>query len=209
MSPYNKKRLRIALGLIGFLFVFLIARGMYTSIARLGKVGVDIQTVPSDAQVSIDGKLSSSRPYLKPGTYTFTAAKDGFEKKSTEVTISKSQHAVSLILSPVSTEAKEWAKNNQSEYEKLGSLAVKERIVTVNEKNPLIAKLPYYDITGPFSIGYAFSTEESVDAYIIIKNSTPDGRIKALRWIHDQGIDPADLTIQFKDFVNPTREEGI
>lgn len=201
------KQLRLILGAIILLVVVLAAWGLYTSTIHRGKIGVEIQVVPGDAQVFLDGKrISSSKPYLKPGSYVFSATKEGFEKNSAEITISATHRYVGILLSPVSDEAKKWATDNQAKIEQIGSRIVTERASVVENENPLLAKLPYDDIMGPFSIDFGFNTEQSYSAYIIIKNATPAGRVRALQWIRDQGVDPADLTIQFEDFNNPTNQ---
>jgi hypothetical protein len=209
VQHYNK-RLRLILGILLLIVLILAARGIYNSVIHRGKVGVEIQTAPEDAQVLLDSKqISSSKPYLKPGTYKFSATKDGFEKNTREITISPANHYVGLVLSPVSDDAQEWATDNQAIYEEIGSRIVDERVDVVGKKNPLVAKLPYIDVMGPFSIDYTFSSEQSYSADIIIKNTTPAGRIRALQWIRSQGVDPADLTIQFEDFDNPTNQGDI
>jgi hypothetical protein len=203
---YNK-RLRLVLGVVLLLVTILTAWGVYGSVVNRGMVGVEIQTVPNDAQVLLDGKqLSSSKPYINPGTYVFSATKDGFEKSAREITISAANHYVGLVLTPVSKDAQEWAIDNQAKYEEIGSRIVEERVNIVEKENPLLAKLPYIDVMGPFSVDFSFSSETSERAYIIIKNATPAGRIRALQWIRGQGVDPADLIIQFEDFNNPTAQ---
>lgn len=203
------KQLRVVLWITALLLVIVVAWGVYGSIKHRGLVGIDILTVPGDAEVMLDGKPVSSKPYLKPGTYSFTATKDGFKKSSLDMNISESHHFVGIALTPQSEDATKWAEINQDEYEKLGSRMIDERITTVDDVNPLLSKLPYIDVMGPFSISYAFSSEDSVNAYIIIKNATPAGRVKALQWIRAQGVDPADLNIQFQDFINPTTQGDV
>lgn len=203
---YNQRfRLIVRIGLL--LVAVLTVWSIYNWFAHRGDVGVEIETVPGDAQVLLDGeKLSSSKPYIEPGTYTFSATKDGFEKATREITISSTSHYVGLVLSPVSEDAQKWAADNQDAYEDVGTQIVDERVDTVEDKNPLLAKLPYIDVMGPFAIDYEFSSETSYDATIVIRNSTPNGRLKALQWIRTQDIDPADLTIRFEDFSNPTNQ---
>jgi len=204
---YYKKQLRVLVGAVLLLVVLLTALGIYNSIMHSGKIGVEIQAVPGDAQISLNGKqVSSGKIYLKAGTYTFTATKQGFDKSTADLDVSSSHHYVGLLLNPVSDEAKKWATDNQARYEKVGSQMADVRATVVEKENPLLAKLPYIDVMGPFSIDYTFSSEGSSTPYIIIKNSTSAGRVRALQWIRNQGVDLADLTIQFNDFDNPTNQ---
>lgn len=204
------QRFRLITKIVVAILVVLTIWNIYSWIAHRGKIGVELQIVPGDAQVLLDGKqLSSSKPYLKPGTYTFSASKDGFEKASRQLTISVTNHYVGLTLSPVSEDAQKWATDNQAAYEDVGSRLADEHVATVTENNPLLDKLPYIDVMGPFSINYTFSSEGATDSTIIIRNATPNGRIKALQWIRDQGVDPADLIIEFEDFHNPTNQGDV
>ncbi len=204
------KQLRLIIGAVIFLVLVFAAWGVYNSIVHRGKIGVKVQTVPGDAQVLVNGKpLSSSTAYLEPGTYTFTATKEGFEKSTVEIAVKPSRRSVSLTLPPVSDEAQKWAAENQGKYEEIGSQMIDERVLIVEDENPLLNKMPYDDIMGPFSINYEFASETDYKAKMIIRNSTPSGRIKALQWIREQGVDPADLNIEFEDFHNPTNQGDL
>ncbi len=64
---------------------------------------------------------------------------------------------------------------------------------------------PITDINGPFTIEYIY-TKNGVD-YIKIIDSSPQGRMNAMHWLRERGIDPTNLDIQFDDFVNPLKGE--
>ncbi len=206
---YNK-RLRFIFRAVLLVMLILAFWGIYNSFIHRGEVGVVIRTVPEDARVELNGRqVSSSRIYLKPGSYVFTATMKGFQSTSSEIAVSKSRQYVGLVLSPVSDEALKWAEENQTKFEEVGSRVVQDHALAIEKTNPLLAKLPYDDIMGPFSINFDFASETALKATIIIRNSTPNGRIKALRWIREQGVDPADLMIRFEDFNNPTNQGDI
>lgn len=205
-----KKQLRLALGLVLMLVLAWGSWRIYNSVMHRGKIAVQIQTVPSSARVTLNGKkISSSKTYLEPGEYVFSASEDGFETNSAEVPISASRQYVGLILSPISEEAKKWAVDNQTEYAEIGSRVSNDRVSIAEKDNPLLEKLPYYDIIGPFAIDFDFGSEGSLKAKTVIRNSTPNGRLKALKWIREQGVDPADLMIEFEDFDNPTSRGDV
>lgn len=65
---------------------------------------------------------------------------------------------------------------------------------------------PVTDVTGPFTIEY-IQTKDRVD-YIKVVDSSPQGRMNAMHWLRERGIDPTDLDIQFDDFANPLKSEG-
>ncbi len=62
---------------------------------------------------------------------------------------------------------------------------------------------PITDINGPFTIEYLY-TKNSVD-HIKIVDSSPQGRMNAIHWLREHGIDPTDLDIRFDDFTNPLK----
>lgn len=70
----------------------------------------------------------------------------------------------------------------------------------------ILYNLPVTDINGPFTIEYLY-TKDGVD-YIKITDSSPQGRVNALHWLRERGIDPTELIIQFEDFKNPLDSGG-
>lgn len=88
-------------------------------------------------------------------------------------------------------------KNNGSETaETEGSLPV----------HSILYSPAVIDINGPFTIEYLY-TKDSVD-YIKVTDSSPQGRMNAMHWLRERGIDPTDLGIYFDDFANPLNSEG-
>jgi flagellar basal body-associated protein FliL len=63
--------------------------------------------------------------------------------------------------------------------------------------------LPITDINGPFTLEYLY-TKNDVD-YLKVSDSSPQGRMNALHWIRENGLDPTDLNVQFEDFTNPLK----
>ena len=65
----------------------------------------------------------------------------------------------------------------------------------------LFLNLPTTDIDGPFTLTYLY-TKDGVD-YVKVTDSSPRGRMNALHWLRQNGVDPTDINIQFDDFTNP------
>lgn len=212
---YDEKMKRMKLIVIGLVvLVFgIVAVNVVLGVQRSAKIAVTIEVMPKDAAVTIDSKRSrAGTAYVSPGSHTFTASKEGFTDAKQTVVISDTTHYVGLILPAVSAEAKKWAASDVvwPELERIAGEISSTQSAGIRQKTPLINYLPESDILGPYTISYAISGEGTDEkATIVVKNSTANGRIKALQWIRKQGFDPADLTIQFEDFNNPTNQGDI
>jgi len=188
--------------------VFFAVQG----VGHTGKIATTVEVQPKDSVVKMGGAvIGSGTIYLSPGEYSFTAEKTGFTTAKQTIIISKDNHYVGLTPTPVSTEAIAWSNQTENALavEQIGSKRSDTSGQTASTKNPLIDRLPYSDILGPFTVDYAFDTTDSTKTKIVIMDSTANGRVKALQWIRSQGVDPADLTIEFQDFTNPTNQGDI
>lgn len=63
------------------------------------------------------------------------------------------------------------------------------------------------DTTGPFTVSYLGVADDG-KSLLSVSDSSPPGRIKAIRWIQDQGFDLLKTEIQFVDFNNPLISNG-
>lgn len=188
--------------LIVLLVVIIIASALQTA-GRSGKVPVNIEVMPEDSIVKVDGVKVSKTVYLSPGEYSFVAEKAGFEDDKKVVNISSSTKSIQLLPIPVSAEALIWASKNQAQREALGGQAASQRGSQIREKNPLLNYLPRIDVAGSFRIDFGYTGKDNLDTYLIVSSSTPRGRSNAINWIKERGVDPAVLDIRFKDYKNP------
>lgn len=204
-QPNTKKIIILALAVAIMILLFFMIQGF----SRSSKIATTIEVMPKDSIVKMDGKtISSGTLYVKPGEHVFTAEKSGFNTAKSTIIIAKDNHYAGLTPDPVSADAISWAKQPQNalEIERIGGIRSENSGKDASLKNPIIDRLPYSDILGPFTVDYAFDATDSTKTHIVISNSTPNGRVKALQWIRDQGFDPANLTINFEDFNNPTNQ---
>lgn len=206
---YDQKKIRIFI-IAAIIFVGVIAAFSAVIIAnRSGKIGVTITTNPTDATVILDNKtIINNKTYVTPGKHVFSAAKDGFANKATTIDVSESRNTATIVLDPVSDEAKQWVSDHSKEREALGDQAANERGVSLSSLNPLMDKLPYIDIAGPFAIDYAYDEKDNTKVFYLIHDTTPSGRINALKWIRSQGYDPTTLDIRFSDYESPLAAKG-
>lgn len=198
------KKLRLVIILMSLLVVILLCINL---IPKIGKTKVSINVSPSDSMISINNKPSSRGvKYLKPGKYTFTAKRDGFSDDTIALELQNISQEIQLIPSPITQAAFDFLKNNpkiQIEREALGAQRSEQTGQKITNTNPLISKLPYTDIDGPFTIAYALTPSSDGTVDIIISDSSPEGRENAIKWIKSQGVDPSDLNLIFYDFQNP------
>lgn len=196
----GKKRLFV----VGFglfaVFVFMIVN----SLSHTGKVYVKINVFPEDALIQINGQKSRSGVWLKPDQYRFSAEKDGFTKDEQTIRVSYEASDVYLIPTPSSEEARRWASQEDVSAKREVYGGLKASIVgeSIANASPIIELLPKYDIAGPYSIDYGL--EPNNHTFLLIGDSTPTGRQRALQWIRDSGFNPSELDIRFDDFTNPT-----
>lgn len=212
---YDEKmqRTKKVIILLTVIIVSIISINLWLNIKRSDKIATTFEVMPTDAKIIIDGKKSrAGMVYLSPGTYKITASKDGFSDVKKTIAITQNNNYVGLILPAVSDEAKKWAASDAvwPELERIAGEISRYQSSSLRDKTPLINYLPESNIMGPYTISYSvFGVGDNEQVTIIIKNSTPNGRLKALQWIRDQGVDPADLIIEFEDFHNPTNQGDV
>jgi hypothetical protein len=208
----KQTRSKKILFLIGFLFVFFVVYNVSLSFSRSGKTRVDVDVIPGDSKITInDHRSKKGSNYLKPGTYTFKATAEGFEEFTYTIEVKKDPLRVGLVPSPQSEDAKKWLTDNpeiQLQREALGGGNYTQKGTQIESETPLIAQLPYTDIDGPFSINYGYAKNRENGIYLLIGDSSANGRKAALNWLRNQGQDPTNLEIRFGDFTNPLTSNG-
>lgn len=187
------------------LILILTGWGIWVYVSRQGKVPVTVSAVPRDAAITINGQpLGSGTTWFTPGKYIIKAQKEGFSTREKTVTITdnKEQNVVALGLTPVSEEAQRWAEKNADEYKKneaYGAVEAQTNGEYFQEKNPIVAHLPYNDPY--FQITY--TADENNQAVLTIITPSPRYRYFAIQKIRELGYDPSNFKIVFSDFKNP------
>jgi hypothetical protein len=202
MNDRLLKKIVLGFGvLIGFVILLAIANGF----SHTGKTAITLEIAPSIATSTIDGKqVHGGIVYISKGEHTLTVDLADFTSKSQTFTVSSQAQSINLALQPANATGRKLLTDNpayQLQREAIGG--EQKAALQAQAETPLISKLPYTDITGPFQIDYGQSPTRKGGTVIIINNSAPIGRVHALDWIRQQGYDPANLEIQFADFANP------
>ncbi len=193
----------LIVALIG-VFIYLT----YTTIQTAGKIPVTINLVPSDATLTLNSQVSPpGKLYLPPGTYELDATKTGYSsfKQTIYVNELNKDAEIAVSLTPESSEAEKWAKQNQSQYLKNEGIAGKQAQVDgrkFRELNPIVQNLPYKTLL--YTIGYRADTTDPTGNSIIIEIDASEGtRENVISQIERWGYDPTTLNIQFKNYTNP------
>jgi len=185
------------------LIILVLVAAVSQSAVHHGKLKVHILAVPGDSQIYIDGKKSAGGfVYLPPGEHSFMASRQYFTSYKTSVKIGASQ-TIYLLPQPDSQQAKQYLIQNptiQQQREEVGGQQFTNSSQNFTNSNPITTLLPYTDINGPFTINYGVG---SGGIYLLISDSSPDGRAAAIRWISQQGYDPTKMDLRFSDFSNP------
>lgn len=203
----QKHKRRAILATVALLAVIIFATiTMYAS--RAGKTAVVVSSVPGDAQVTFNGQSEGNgTQWLKDGTYTVVAKKDGFATITKTVIVSdkKSQNVVTLSLTAMSDDAKKWAADHSNDYqhnEEFGSIEANANGQYFSDLNPITTKLPFQDPY--FTIGYTQGDDQSIT--LTVSTPSPRYRFYAVEKIRSFGYDPTDFKIVFSDFHNPLGE---
>lgn len=203
------KNLKLAIAAAALITAIPIAIWIWTLISWQGTAKVELIVLPVDAKVTVNDEDFSNKKSirLKPGDYTFTVSKDGFETDTQKLKINNSDKNVEFFSTPipVSNEALLWAEENLNSYHKLEGRAGKasaEKGRELIEKHPIVSILPIQEAV--FSIGYKTSGDN--ESLTLTVHAEEGYRESALQKIRDQGYDPSDYKIVFEDYRSPFNE---
>jgi len=200
----NYKKLLI---LAAVVLIAVAVYGIYTLVTRNGKIPVAVSVVPGDSKITLDGNSapSSGTLYLTSGDHTIKVSKDGFTTETRKYFVDEDHKTINVSLSPISEEAKKWAKENSQLYldnEGRGGAASEEEGIAFRDKNPIVDVLPYDGLL--YTIGYQTDTRDpSGNSIIITIDAGPGNRNAAVEQLREFGYDPTDFVIKFNDYTNP------
>lgn len=159
-----------------------------------------IEVAPTGSKIQINdkkGKVGKNK--LKPGKYTVTASKEGFEKVSKTVELSKnSQDYVGIVLESNSESTKNWYENNPKD-QRLAESVSSSQFDRNSEKisnDPIISKLPFIGPGLSWRIDYKNTNE---DGKVVLNISYFDDQDKAdaIEWIKNEGLNPNNYIFNY------------
>lgn len=200
--------------LIGFLGFFLLGLLYFLLVTypRLGKVAVEVLAHPSDTTITIDGDAySPGTIYLRPGEYTLLAKKNGWTNATASIIVTKQPRSVALVLEPDSVQAYKILEDEKviAEREALAAVTANARGEDIRSRYPIIERLPYSDISGPFKIDFGFDQLDKTTPYLIVSFSTPKGRRLAIDWLKKNNVDLVKTEVIFEGFNNPFQTNKV
>ena len=208
----NKRKVVIILLSVVVVIVALV----WVVITLLGNNGksqgipVYARVLPTDAKVSIDGKPVEIKEtiHVAAGAHQIQATADGFEEYSVSYLVDASieEPVMVITLLPVSDKAKDYVRNNQQQYaeqERLAGQEARQQSEPFFRESPIAKELPFSNLV--YTIGYKrVNPNNADDQSITIEVDAPMGyRNSAVNKIRELGYDPAEFTINFKNYNNP------
>ncbi|MDL2363283.1 MAG: hypothetical protein QFB86_02805 [Patescibacteria group bacterium] len=211
---FNKKILLLVL----ILFVLPLLIVAFSSLSKIGKVGITVNVAPSTAKLYVDArKVSPGDVYVRSGHHRLEAKLDGFNAYSKEFDTDNSPKKVvyDVLLSPKNTYGQSILDDNpklQQERENMGGAKFSQNSQALNVKYPFLKDLP---LEGQrFTVNYGDAVESKIkdgDVAIALYVSVTDPSEKrnAIRSITEQlGVEPSDIEIIFTDYFNPITVKG-
>lgn len=180
----------------------------YIFFTRYGKTAVTILTSPDLAEISFgeNRKITGSQTlYLSPGNYSFHATRPEFSSETVTTTVTKEPTKLVFVLTPLTERARKEAEQSSylAEIDKAMADSLSKEQAGLEKKNPVIKKLPISNLI--YSIGY--KADNSRENGVIIEIQTSPGyRNSTLSVLKNNGFDPTQLNINFKDYDNPFME---
>lgn len=204
-SLIKNKRLMLTISVL--LVIGLLVWLLFVTSLRVGKTEVLFTTVPKDSLVKIDGDTSrSGTRYLLPGTYDVTFTRDGFETTKKSIIVDAEPLEVGVSLPGDSDIARQYFKDNPDEeimIEGVGGIESYRLGQKIIDANPIISSLPVRKVDQYFAIDYGIRDGSQTDTFLLIRNSSTDGRANAIQWIKQKGANPTDIDIRYDDYVSP------
>ena len=198
---------RVTLILIGLLFILVLVLGIEKQQALTAKITVEV--VPSGSSLKLDGKGRKEGTFsVAPGTHTVSASRDGFAADSKKITVDKGQDKyIGITLASNSPSSADWYIKRPEDSKKVEGISSRnfdQSTLDTHAKNPFTGHLPYIDRYFRIDYGEPNRAKDKTNSVAIyIRASSAENRQMALSWIRQQGFDPTDYEIVFKNFTNP------
>lgn len=181
----------------------LVLAVVVTVVVRAGdRARLSVVSVPDDLTLTLDGTVidPNAETTIRTGQHVLAASRRGFESRFETFTVEDDQRVrFAFYLVASGPEGRAWYRAHPGqalEAEGAGSRQFDEDGRRMVDENPLISRLP---LIGPgFRIDQGLSRKYPGDPTkvgIYIREFGPGGRVEALRWMRENGFDPAAYEI--------------
>jgi hypothetical protein len=182
--------------------------------SHLGKVKLNLVTIPNDSAVTLDAKTIASQGsiYVKPGDHTLKASHQYFTSDVQQInTDQQGNQTVYLLPNPTDPAGLKWLQQHpdvQAQREAVGGILSQRAQAALLKKYPVIQQLPVNnsDYRIDYQSGDDGSVSFQVTLYGIINNANQAkqyvAQLKAhkqaaLQFLQKNGVDTAKTTITF------------
>ena len=178
-----------------------------------GLIKINIVVLPEDSKLTVDGNASKAgNVYVAPGSHKLKATREDFEDVTQTVNTSevKPGTIIYLLPKPNSEAAKNWLLQHpdvQRKREAVGGLEAQQQQQELNQKFPIITKLPHENLH--YKIDYSISSgrlEFTITLYAIINRPSQHDQYvqqlhqyksEALDYLTSNGINPQNYKISY------------
>lgn len=166
MSPQQRK---LILGIGGGIIALIIILILVTTVPKIGKVEVDVQTAPKEATLTINGqKANPGKQYLAPGEYTLKVSLEHFTDTEKKINTNNLKPGDKIFLLPKadSEAAEKWLLDHPEAAKEMNiagdsqASAIQQEVIT---NFPLVQDLPHESTT--FRVDYSINTERTKVTY--------------------------------------------
>ncbi|HEY3560518.1 MAG TPA: S-layer protein [Kribbella sp.] len=160
-----------------------------------------VRSIPGDLTLRLDGHEipANGEVKVKSGKHTLEGSRRGFQSYTQTIDVSGKELNYRMYLYANGAEGREWAQNNpeqELELEREAGKHFDEMNARLRAKYPVLAYLPY--VGDGFEATQAPSKTDPKNPEAIslaIEVFGPQGKTRAMEWIHGYGWDPDTLDI--------------
>lgn len=193
------KKVKYTIIIILAAITIIVAIGLFATLTRSTKVTIEILTVPSDAQLTINGAAATpGRHTLEKGTYTLEASREFFGTVTREINTDNinTDQPLYLVLDINTPEAEQYFIDHDSESMLLEAARGQEyndNQQKILETYPNITLLPYN--TPDYEISYTVEDDATVVFVITIY---PPNALQAGTNLYNQHIEEVKNAARLK-----------
>lgn len=215
MNPLQLARLKLFTKLIAPVLMCVIGFSVVVSLGQHTKhdTFLQLEVAPKGAHITLDGKgVKGGKHTTIPGVHTITFSRSGFATQTEKIALTNGQTIYKgVVLLSNTAKTQNWYNKRPADQkiaEGISSHTSDYKSDTATASNGLLQYLPAIGGGFEYQIDYGVSLDSKHpdETGIYITAATPQARQDAMTWIRTSGYNPANMDIQFNDFINPLQE---